>query len=84
VRDLNNNYLEPLLKEYPASRLGPTGDAPKLNCATCHQGAFKPFLGQSPLVGYEVLAEAKPQPAKTPPPPPADPASPVVAPAAKP
>jgi photosynthetic reaction center cytochrome c subunit len=47
VRDLNANYLEALQKEWPADQLGPKGDGPKLNCATCHQGAFKPLLGQS-------------------------------------
>ena len=43
VRDLNNAYLEPLLPTYPRNRLGPLGDAPKANCATCHQGAYKPL-----------------------------------------
>jgi photosynthetic reaction center cytochrome c subunit len=47
VRDLNINYLIPLLPYWPANRLGPTGDGPKLNCATCHQGAPKPLLGAS-------------------------------------
>jgi photosynthetic reaction center cytochrome c subunit len=45
VRDLNNAYLTPLQATFPANRLGPTGDAPKLNCATCHQGAYKPLYG---------------------------------------
>jgi photosynthetic reaction center cytochrome c subunit len=80
VRDLNNRFLEPLLPEYPAERLGPLGDAPKANCTTCHQGAFKPFLGASPLASYEVLAEAKPQPQKTVVP--VDPNAPPAAPAA--
>jgi len=66
VRDLNHNYLEPLLETYPPERIGPTGDAPKLNCATCHNGAFKPLLGVSMLKDNMVRAEAKPQPAKTP------------------
>jgi photosynthetic reaction center cytochrome c subunit len=47
ARDLNANYLDPLASTFPANRLGPTGDAPKLNCATCHQGAFKPLYGGS-------------------------------------
>jgi photosynthetic reaction center cytochrome c subunit len=47
VRDLNVNYLIPLKPEFPANRLGPTGDGPKLYCATCHQGASKPLLGVS-------------------------------------
>lgn len=47
MRELNGAYLEPLKVSYPASRLGPLGDAPKANCATCHQGVSKPLLGQS-------------------------------------
>lgn len=71
VRDLNKSYLEPLHDVFPANRLGPTGDAPKVNCTTCHQGAFKPLLGVSMLKDYQVLAQARTQPAKTPPPEPA-------------
>jgi photosynthetic reaction center cytochrome c subunit len=67
VRDLNNAYLVPLTSQFPASRLGTLGDAPKVNCATCHQGVFKPLLGVSMLNDYAVLAEAKPQPQKKPP-----------------
>lgn len=82
VRDLNAAYLEPLAGTFPAERLGPTGDAPKANCATCHQGAYKPLLGANMLKDYAVLAEAKPQPPKTPVAPPAPPAdaAPAVAP----
>ena len=35
----------PLKDVYPRARLGPVGDPPKANCATCHQGAFKPLYG---------------------------------------
>lgn len=77
VRELNGDYLEPLREIFPSERLGPLGDAPKLNCATCHQGAYRPLLGASMLKDYPVLAEAKPQPPKQPPPP----AAPAVAPA---
>ena len=55
VRDLNNAYLDPLLPTYPHNRLGPLGDAPKANCATCHQGASKPLLGVSMLKDYPEL-----------------------------
>ncbi|NJK88246.1 MAG: photosynthetic reaction center cytochrome c subunit [Myxococcales bacterium] len=55
VRDVNQNYLVPLQDEYPPHRLGPLGDAPKANCATCHQGVYKPLLGQSMLDDYPVL-----------------------------
>ena len=29
----------------PDYRKGELGDAPKLNCNTCHQGAYKPLFG---------------------------------------
>jgi photosynthetic reaction center cytochrome c subunit len=47
VRELNAHYLGALQPEWPPNRLGPTGDGPKLFCATCHQGAPKPLLGVS-------------------------------------
>ncbi len=59
VRSLNTGYLEPLGKVLPARRLGPTGDAPKANCATCHQGAFRPLYGAPQLIDYPELAGAK-------------------------
>jgi photosynthetic reaction center cytochrome c subunit len=55
ARDLNDAYLIPLTSTFPAGRLGPTGDVAKLNCATCHQGAFKPLYGQSMLQDYPAL-----------------------------
>jgi photosynthetic reaction center cytochrome c subunit len=58
VRTLNTGYLNPLRGEYPANRLGALGDAPKLNCATCHQGAFKPLLGRSMIPDHPELAPA--------------------------
>jgi len=45
VRDLNNDYLVPLGPTYVDGRRGVLGDAPKANCTTCHQGAFKPLFG---------------------------------------
>jgi photosynthetic reaction center cytochrome c subunit len=47
VKELNGQYLEALQAEWPSNRLGPSGDGPKLYCATCHQGASKPLLGAS-------------------------------------
>lgn len=55
VRELNNDYLVPLTGVFPAHRLGPTGDVAKINCATCHQGVFKPLYGQSMLAAYPAL-----------------------------
>ena len=45
ARDLNNEYMEPLQPTFPAERLGPLGDTAKINCGTCHQGAYKPLNG---------------------------------------
>ncbi len=55
LREMNNEYLIPLEGEYPENRLGPTGDAPKANCKTCHQGVFKPLYGASMLDQYPSL-----------------------------
>ena len=56
TRDLNTQYLDSLAGVFPASRLGPTGDVPKLNCATCHQGAYKPLYGAPMLKTHPELA----------------------------
>ena len=55
VRDMNQRYLVPLASTLPKDRLGPAGDGPKLNCATCHQGAFKPLYGASMVKDYPEL-----------------------------
>lgn len=55
VRDLNVNYLVPLQGVWPANRLGPQGDGPKLYCATCHNGVFKPLYGAKMAAGYPAL-----------------------------
>lgn len=55
VRDLNNAFMVPLTGVFPAGRLGPSGDVAKINCATCHQGAYKPFYGASELQSYPEL-----------------------------
>ena len=59
VRDLNTQYLDPLTPVFPAARLGPMGDGPKINCATCHQGAFKPLYGASMLPNHPELAKVR-------------------------
>jgi photosynthetic reaction center cytochrome c subunit len=56
VRDLNTAYLTPLTSVFPSYRLGPHGDGPKVGCATCHKGSFKPLNGVSPLGDYLALA----------------------------
>jgi photosynthetic reaction center cytochrome c subunit len=62
VRDLNNTYLNPLQSTFPHNRLGATGDAPKVACATCHQGVYKPLFGVSMLKDYPELGPAKATP----------------------
>jgi len=52
VRDLNNNYLDPLNAVFPAYRKGAMGDSPKVYCATCHQGIYKPLYGVSMLTTF--------------------------------
>jgi photosynthetic reaction center cytochrome c subunit len=56
ARDLNVNFMEPLVGVFPANRKGELGDVPKNNCATCHQGAFKPLYGASMLTAHPELA----------------------------
>ncbi|MEM6530980.1 MAG: photosynthetic reaction center cytochrome PufC [Myxococcota bacterium] len=67
VRNLNQEYLASLNDEYlaenesalPTIRLGDhAGDAPKANCATCHQGAYKPVLGRDMVSMYPSLQKA--------------------------
>ena len=56
--DLNKNYLLPLKPHFAADKLGPGGDVPKLNCATCHQGVSKPLNGVSMIKNYPELNKA--------------------------
>jgi photosynthetic reaction center cytochrome c subunit len=58
VRDVNENYLEPLTSTFPANRKGPLADVAKVNCQTCHQGVFKPLYGVSMLKDYPELSGA--------------------------
>jgi photosynthetic reaction center cytochrome c subunit len=55
VRHVNYQYLLPLNAVLPASRLGPMGDAPKVSCATCHNGAYKPLYGYPMAKDYPAL-----------------------------
>jgi photosynthetic reaction center cytochrome c subunit len=60
VRDINVNYMDPLQPVFPPARLGPLGDAPKVNCATCHQGVYKPLFGVSMAKDFPELQKANP------------------------
>ncbi len=62
VRNLNQEYLVgqgdyALEQYYPEYRLGELGDVPKINCETCHQGAYKPVLGKPMIDEYPMLAK---------------------------
>jgi len=62
ARLINNNYIEPLTASFPAHRLGPQGDVAKVNCGTCHQGAWKPLYGAEMAKHHpELLAAAPPR-----------------------
>jgi photosynthetic reaction center cytochrome c subunit len=69
ARDLNNNYLVPLTGTFPEHRLGVVGDVAKVNCATCHQGLFKPLYGESMAKDYKELVGEMPHSAAPQPPP---------------
>jgi photosynthetic reaction center cytochrome c subunit len=56
VRALNNEHMEPLTDTFPANRKGELGDVAKMNCATCHQGAYKPVFGAQMLKDSPGLA----------------------------
>ncbi len=61
VREVNNDYMVGLTEVFPAHRKGPTGDVAKVNCASCHQGAFKPLYGAQMAKDFpELLSYAKP------------------------
>jgi photosynthetic reaction center cytochrome c subunit len=55
LRDVNQNYLAPLQPVYPAVRLGAMGDAPKAQCVTCHNGAYKPLYGAQMTKDFPAL-----------------------------
>jgi photosynthetic reaction center cytochrome c subunit len=63
ARELNLNYLEPLTASFPSNRKGELGDVAKLNCATCHQGAYKPLNG-APMIKNHPELVGKPAPAQ--------------------
>jgi photosynthetic reaction center cytochrome c subunit len=56
ARSLNTGYMEPLTATFPEHRKGELGDVAKINCGTCHQGAYKPLNGASMLKDYPELA----------------------------
>jgi photosynthetic reaction center cytochrome c subunit len=64
ARALNKDYLEPLVDVFPAHRKGALGDVAKTNCATCHQGDYKPLNGVQMVKEFpELLLPADAAPA---------------------
>ncbi len=55
VRNANSEYVSLLANTLPASQKGPQGDPWKINCATCHQGLYKPMNGVSMRADNPVL-----------------------------
>jgi photosynthetic reaction center cytochrome c subunit len=57
VREQNNSYVGATMDWLPDYRKGPNGDAQKVACNTCHQGANKPLYGAPMLKDYPNLAK---------------------------
>jgi photosynthetic reaction center cytochrome c subunit len=62
VQDLNLAYLNPLGSVLPKSRLGVLGDAPKVNCTTCHMGVNKPLFGAQMVKDFPELTKVTMKP----------------------
>jgi photosynthetic reaction center cytochrome c subunit len=63
ARDVNLSYLMPLGDVFPAERKGPMGDVLKVNCNTCHNGAYKPAFGAQMARFYPSLYDRAGAPA---------------------
>jgi len=61
ARDLNNDYMVLLTEQFPAHRKGELGDVAKVNCGTCHQGAYKPLYGRSMVADFPELKGPSPE-----------------------
>ncbi len=55
VRNANYDYVDSVANVLPADQKGPHGDPYKINCATCHQGLYKPMKGVSMRAENPVL-----------------------------
>jgi len=60
ARSLNNDYMTGLTDVFPQHRKGELGDVAKINCGTCHQGAYKPLYGKSMLPDFPELKGPSP------------------------
>jgi photosynthetic reaction center cytochrome c subunit len=54
VREINDS-IAGTSDILPDTRKGPLGDALKVNCATCHQGVYKPLFGAQMAKSYPSL-----------------------------
>ena len=63
ARDLNNAFMVPLSATFPANRLGVQGDVAKVQCGTCHNGAWKPLYGTGMAQHYAGLTQRGDTPA---------------------
>jgi len=59
ARDINNTSMAEMAPLLPRDKLGPAGDGPKVYCATCHMGTFKPLAGVSMLKDFPELIGPK-------------------------
>jgi photosynthetic reaction center cytochrome c subunit len=55
AREINTNFMLPLTTVFPPASKGALGDVPKANCATCHQGAYKPLYGAAMAKDYPAM-----------------------------
>ncbi len=60
TRELNQAFISPLSQVLPPIRLGPMGDSPKIDCATCHVGQPKPLGGYQMVAAYPELTTLAP------------------------
>ncbi len=55
VREMNTQFINRTTDWLPEHRKGPLGDPLKVNCGTCHQGAYQPLLGANMINDYPTL-----------------------------
>lgn len=55
VREMNTEFVNRTTDWLPEHRKGPLGDPLKINCGTCHQGAYQPLLGAEMVKDFPSL-----------------------------
>jgi len=56
VREMNTEFVNRTTDWLPEHRKGPLGDPLKINCGTCHQGAYQPLLGAEMVKDFPSLS----------------------------